>query len=127
MALVDVVSSCLRLHRHVAEHNGEAHASLLILFPVPVPSRVTFSRRSTSLNALTHACETGTPAESCRPATYFCLVRRVIQQVLPDDPVLTLRLSNGFSATLISKQLRENAGLGKFPIKAIKIKESRGE
>ncbi len=40
----------------------------------------------------------------------------------PDDKVLTLRLSNRYTATLTSKQLRENAGLDKFPVKATKIK-----
>lgn len=48
-------------------------------------------------------------------------------QVEPDDPLLTLRLSNRYTAMLTSKQLRENAGLGKFPVKASKMKGARGE
>ncbi|CAN0099974.1 unnamed protein product [Pylaiella littoralis] len=46
-------------------------------------------------------------------------------QTKPDDQLLTLRLSNGYTATLTSEQLRENAGLGKFPVKATKIRGAR--
>lgn len=49
------------------------------------------------------------------------------QQVEPNDPLLTLRLSNRYTATLTSKQLRENAGLGKFPVQASKMKGPRGK
>ncbi|CAM9320636.1 unnamed protein product [Ectocarpus sp. 4 AP-2014] len=47
-------------------------------------------------------------------------------EVEPNDPLVTLRLPNRYTATLSSKQLRENAGLGKFPVKASKMKGPRG-
>lgn len=43
-----------------------------------------------------------------------------------NHPLMTLRLSNRYAATLTSKQLRDNAGLGKFPVKASKMKGARG-
>ena len=49
------------------------------------------------------------------------------EQVDPDDPLVTLRLSNRYTATLTSKQLRENAGLGKFPVQASRMKGPRGK
>lgn len=36
----------------------------------------------------------------------------------PDDLVLTMRLSNGMSATLTSSVLREKSGQGEFPVEA---------
>eukprot|EP00752_Nemacystus_decipiens_P005109 g4634.t1 len=47
-------------------------------------------------------------------------------EVKPNDPLVTLRLSNRYTATLTSKQLRDNAGQGKFPVKASKMKGPRG-
>lgn len=38
-------------------------------------------------------------------------------ELSPDD-VLTMRLSNGMSATLTSSMLKEKAGQGEFPVKA---------
>lgn len=49
------------------------------------------------------------------------------RQVEPNDPLLTLRLSNRYTATLTVRQLRDNAGLGKFPVKASKMKGPRGD
>ncbi|CAM9519394.1 unnamed protein product [Ectocarpus sp. 4 AP-2014] len=48
------------------------------------------------------------------------------QEIL-DDKLMTLRLSNGYTATLTSEELRKHAGLGKFPVKAINMKGSQDQ
>lgn len=42
--------------------------------------------------------------------------------ISPDDPVLSMRLSNGMSASLTSSMLSEKAGQGEFPVEALVTK-----
>lgn len=56
-----------------------------------------------------------------QPPIHVGLLCFTFLQVSPEDAMVTLDLSNGCSATVTSKQLRQNSGLERFPVAAKRV------